>query len=809
MEKIGLDKNWFRHVGYGAFTIAGRLGNKKAAVAGPYGPESIPDVALPVRLPDDFCISMERKDDQYTNRDVGFFQGGLAKYWCNLFLKEEWKDKRLILDFDGVYMNSEYFINGYHLGKHPYGYTPFHIDINDGTVFGQDNILRVDIQADHPNNRWYAGGGIYRDVHLYIADKVYIRPWNMFIKTPTVGKHSIVECHYFIENDLTEDKEIKICLQVFDEETVVAKTDEIFFLKAKEALEAVSLIEVDDCRLWSVEEPNLYRLQSTITLDDETIDEGEYRFGIREIQIDSVNGFRLNGKEMKLYGGCLHCEKGSLGLKDYRAAEKRRLMKLKELGFNAIRTSHNPPSETFLNLCDELGLLVLDETFDTFLEMKSAKDYHLYFENWWEKDLTLHVQRERNHPCVWCYSLGNEIKDLYKPYGVEYAKKIVKRYHELDDTRPVMSAVNGMSAIGYDGKAPDNTIMFGYHEFDLRKDGIIFKDKVVEGEADPWGDQTKDLFELFDIAGQNYMHRRAEHDHDKFPERIIVTTESCPYDILDAWDVTKRCSALIGNFAWNAADFIGEAGMARTTYKEEDLSYCFNVPFPWITSFQGDLDLALERKPQSFYRSVVWGLEDLKLFVTRPEYGTGRPYTNGWSWDPVVDDWTFDEKYIGEKVRCSVYTNGDRVEFYLNDKKVSEEDVRRKVAEAIITYEPGTLKAIAYKDGRKIGEDTLVTTGEADHISLEKETIEDLTFIKVKVCDKQGRLVKNKNYEISVHVQDGELIGLDSGNPCTAENYGTGKRFTYNGILIATIDQGIVEFNCPELTGAKINIERN
>jgi beta-galactosidase len=458
----------------------------------------------------------------------GFTTGGTGWYRKRFTLPAAQKGKRVILQFDGVYMNAEVWLNGQSLGNHPYGYTSFWFDITDKIKFDTQNLIAVKVRNEGENSRWYTGSGIYRHVWLTVTDPVHIAQWGTAITTPDVTPSSArVNSKTTVQNETATESNVTLITRVINKAGA-----EISRAEAKRSISAGSTyvfdqnITVSSPVLWSVETPNLYTAITDVITNNQLADRTETSFGIRTIAFDVANGFLLNGKPMKLKGGCIHHDNGPLGARAYDRAEERRVELLKKSGFNAIRSSHNPPSPAFLDACDRLGMLVIDETFDMWREAKNPADYHLYFNDWWQRDVASMVLRDRNHPSVFIWSIGNEIPERGRPEGVKTSKMLVDYVKSLDPSRSVTAAVNSLQ--------PDK---------------------------DPY-------FATLDLAGYNYAfggdhNTRSLHevDHERVPGRIIIGTESYPLEAFGAWMEVEDHPYVIGDFVWTAWDYIGEASI--------------------------------------------------------------------------------------------------------------------------------------------------------------------------------------------------------------------------------------------------------
>ena len=516
--------------------------------------------------------------------------------------------------------------------------------------------------------------------------------------------------------------------------------------------------------LWSTDTPTLYKAISEIYSKDILVDKVETIFGIRTIKFDAVDGFRLNGISMKLKGGCYHHDNGPLGAKSYDRAEERRVELLKASGYNAIRCSHNPPSPAFLDACDRLGMLVIDESFDMWREQKNPYDYHLYFNDWWERDIDNMVLRDRNHPSVIIWSIGNEIPNRHTPEVVAVAKMLGDRVRLLDPTRPVTSAVN-----------------------DLKPD------------KDPY-------FATLDIAGYNYAsggdHNKKtiySDDHKRVPERIMAGLESYPLEAFGAWMDVVDNPYVIGDFVWTAWDYIGEASIGWRGYMQEK-----NF-FPWNLAFCGDIDICGWKRPQSYYRDALWMTNQLSLFVTPPvpsfEPNPNRMSWSKWHWFDAVADWNW-KGYENKPFEVNVYSSCEEAELFLNGKSLGKKPTNRStrfMANWNVPYQDGELSAIGYNKGKQVSSAALRTAGEPAQIKLtaDRESIiadgQDLAYVTVQLVDGNG--IPNPKAENLVKFEiegPGSIVGVGNANPVSLESYVLPQRKAWQGrcmVIVKSNDQ--------------------
>ncbi|MDY2602466.1 MAG: glycoside hydrolase family 2 TIM barrel-domain containing protein [Eubacteriales bacterium] len=729
-----------------------------------------------VNLPHDYIIEKHRDPLAVSGAATGFYPGGDGCYTKDFDLPETWQDKTVLLMVDGAYMNSEVTLNGDLLNLHPYGYTAYTVDLTDH--LRAKNSLMITTRCTQPNTRWYSGAGLYRSVGVLVGGKTYVHPWDVFITTPEVSPERAVIQVSFEVTGPCENGVIRARAESESGEIVAAGQ------AALENGKALLTMSVAQPELWDVDAPALHTLRWTLLENGETLDAGEASFGIRKIEIDPKNGFRLNGKPMKLRGGCIHHDNAMLGACAYPDAECRKIRRLKDAGYNAIRTAHNPPSSALLTACDQIGMLVLDESFDMWRTGKNPMDYHLWFEDWWQRDTAAMVKRDRNHPCIYCWSIGNEIGEMLGTSNGAYWARVQADYvRALDPTRPVSASANGFVA-------PDPEKPPKPHDFQAELVGKPVMGLPKDGE-DEWGRQTEEPAKALDLFGYNYLYGRYAYDAEKFPERVIHATETHSFHMYDYWQACLKNANCIGDFTWTAYDNLGEAGAGRVLYDPEGIKKGFMGAWPWLSCYQGDLDLIGDARPQNFYRRVLWGLDKGVHLFTTPPCRTGKPfYGMGWHWEDVLRSWTFDEAEIGKPVNAQAYADCDEVEFYVNGRLAGKAVPVEYKAACEIPYEKGTLEVRAITGGQVVATDRLETTGEPAAIVLTPEMASvsangmDLIYIRAEVVDAEGRAVTHRDVKLTVEVSGAAtFLGIGSGNPCTDEDY-THARNTFRGAAL-------------------------
>ncbi len=705
-----------------------------------------------VDLPHDYSISQKRTADAPGGPTNGFFQGGFAEYRKELTLD----GGHYILDFDGAYMHTTVSLNGKELAFHPHGYTPLLVDITDEVKVGEVNSLVVTTDALQCSTRWYSGAGLYRDVALWTGGDVRIEPWDIYVTTPTLDSVH-VDCKVASDRDAT----VTVKYEILDGDAVLFTKCATVDLKSG----AKTTADIDFTSLalepWSPDSPKLYVLRTTILDGKVELDVDVERFGVRTVSVDVENGLLFNGKTLKLKGGCIHHDHGVLGAAEFPTACRRKLTKLKAVGFNALRIAHNPPSTVLMDIADELGLILMDEAFDCWKRPHGGEhNYFNYFEEYWARDIAAMVRRDRKHTSVIAFSTGNEVPESQlRVEGGEISKMLADEVRKHDTSRIVTSCTYQSS------------------------------------KNEEWVVNTENYFAPLDMCGYNYLYRRYATERELFPNRVIWGSETQVLNFYDSWQATLDNSHVVGDFTWTAYDNLGENGAGRFLWAREGETHRITLmPYPWRCCYQGDFDIAGYRRPQSFFREAVWGkIPAQRIFTTHPEhYGEGFSGT-GWHWYDVHESWTFDGCYIGKPVKCEVYTTADEVEWLLNGEVVGRTAPVKAIATIDIPYAPGTLMARTFKDGRLYGECTLHTVGAASKLVLSPETStliadnRDLCYVDIDVCDERGDRVTDSEVELVCTVEGGELMGIFGGNPKNEDEYTSNVCHAYDGRAVAII----------------------
>lgn len=713
-------------------------------------------------LPHDWSIEGAPGPHNPSKGAGGYFPTGIGWYRKHFTAPPSWKGRQITLFFEGVYMNAKVFINGHLLGIHPYGYTGFYFDLSPWLQWSAENTIAVRVDNDEQINcRWYSGSGIYRHVRMAVKDSVHIDPWQVAITTPRATREkATVNIDALLRNDGASTADVVLSARVIDRNhKVVAAKAVSMWLPAKGEAHATPAFAIAKPLLWSVDNPALYQLRLELIQNGKRKDEYACSFGIRTIAFSTEKGFQLNGNSLKLYGGCVHHDNGCLGAAAFDRAEERKVALLKSAGFNAVRTSHNPPSIAFLDACDRLGLLVIDEAFDGWRQAKNPYDYARYFDEWWRRDLASTVLRDRNHPSIVIWSVGNEILERKSPDAINTAKNLVSLVHQYDSIRPVTSAMTTW-------------------------------DKEWE-MYDP-------LFAVQDIAGYNYQLFRAASDHRRVPSRIIVQTESYPRDVFNNWNIIRKNTNTIGDFVWTAMDYLGESGIGKNNYPGEPQGEFWEADqFPWHGSYCGDIDVTGQRKPISHYRDILNNSkEKLYMAVHEPDPDTAKVRETLWSVSPTRESWTWPGRE-GKNTVVDVYSKCSIVRLYLNGSLAGEQIINEAgeyKTTFVLPYSPGILKAIAVEANGRRDSVTLQTAGAPSSIRLiadRKQLVadgQDLSYIAIELVDDQGTLDPNGTNRLSFQI-DGPatLAGVGNADMTDTDSYTGSSRKAWHGKALAVL----------------------
>ena len=723
-----------------------------------------------LRLPHDWSIEGKFNEKSPATVGGGALTGGMAWYRKTFLLADSEKNKNIFIDFDGIYRNSEVWINGHFLGKRPNGYISFRYNLTPFLNYGSiNNVISVKVDNSlQPNSRWYSGSGIYRNVWLISTGEAYVEHWGTFITTPEILPNAAkVHLEMQIRNSFTEGQGIQITSTILNANHQEISKSNIQFKSSKDSLFTFQNDQkVTDPVLWSLENPYLYQMVIEIRANGKPTDTYITPFGIRYFSFDVNEGFSLNGKPLKINGVCDHHDLGSLGSAVYKAALRRQIVILKGMGCNAIRTSHNPPAPELLDLCDELGMIVMDEAFDMWKFQKTPFDYHLDWDQWHKKDLEDQILRDRNHPSVMIWSIGNEINEQWDEKnltGIPIARELAAIVKSLDTTRPITSALNGPN--------PKNPLIrsgaldligFNYHHAEFADFPKNFPGKKFIGTETVSAFETRGYYEMPSDRILRYAHKS-----DSISGNGKIVNPMSSYDNMSAeWGSTHeetlrmilKYKFLSGQFIWTGFDYLGEP-----------------TPYGWPShsSYFGIIDLAGFPKDSYYLYKSVW--TDSPVLHIFPH----------WNWNPRqdVDIWAY-------------YNNADEVELYLNGKSMG---IRRKSGDELhviwkLKFEPGILKAISRKNGKTVLVQEIKTAGAPAKIILKQDRNrlitdgKDLGFITVDVVDKNGTLVPDADNLISFKVDgNAKVRAVDNGNPTSLESFQASFRKAFNGKCLVII----------------------
>jgi beta-galactosidase len=721
-----------------------------------------------VTLPHDWSIAGPVSRTEPVAGHGGYFPTGIGWYRLKFPASAAWQGRRVEIEFEGSYMNTEVWLNGVSLGKWVYGYTPFRFDLTPHLKTGADNLLsvRVDNSAQ-PNTRWYSGSGLYRPVWLRVIDPVHIPAGGVFVTTDELTHDQArLTAHVEIINSSERVHGLVLHSAILDPQgRFVVSTNLRLSLPAKGSWKSTIPLVVPKPRPWTPDSPALYqvvtRLVDETARDVQLYDAVTTRFGIRTARFSAERGFELNGGSLKLLGGNVHHDTGPLGAASFARAEERKVELLKAAGFNAVRVAHNPPSTAFLDACDRLGLLVMDEIFDGWEKKKNKQDYGTHFKECWARDVEAWVRRDRHHASVVIWSAGNEMFERGSASGQRIAREIAARIREFDTSRPVSAGVNGLA------------------------------------KPEDWP-KLDPLFAAFDIAGYNYELTRHAADHARVPERIMMAAESYQTETFANWAAMTDHPYVIGDFVWTALDYLGEAGIGRVFPPgEEAKKHWEGEMFPWHGAYCGDIDLTGWRKPISHYRNIVWDRgEKLHAAVFAPAPGGGNWNVTPWSLPPALPSWTWPGQE-DKPLKIEVYSRHEAVRLELNGKSLGEKPTTRAQefkAEFTVPYAAGELKAIGLRDGKPVETFVLKTAGKPAKLRLtadrEKLTSggQDLVFVTVEALDASGLWQSQADSRVTFKVEGaGSLAAAGTGDMKSLDSYQGPERALFQGRALAVV----------------------
>ena len=779
-----------------------------------------------VNLPHDYMIESDVFPEAVSGPASGYYNAGVAHYVKEIDIPSEWEGERIALRLDGAMMNATVEVNGSLACLQHYGYAPFETDITRLVYPGEKNRLYITVNPSmQPNSRWYSGAGLFRGVEIAHMPKLHIAFGGLAGYTKKIEyqadgtpETAFLQVTAEIRNEYAENRLAEVTFALIDDRTgeTVRASRTVTQVQAMSGGTARMTLTVDAPRLWDAECPNLYRLQASVKdagtfrtrivpSDPQTEDSESVLFGIRTIEADVKHGLRINGRSVKLRGGCLHHDNGPIGAVTVYDAEARKIRKMKDVGFNAIRTTHNPPSSALIEACDRLGMYVFDEAFDVWGMGKQPGDYNQFFAADWEKDLAAFVRRDRCHPCVTLWSTGNEIGERGGLNdGYVWAARLAETIRGIDPSRPVSNGIcsfwNGL----------DDTLQAEQ----MRRWKESSQSSGLQN-ADPggkkdllWEQYTEGFANGLDVVGYNYMENKYGQDHEMFPERVILGSENYPKEIGMHWPMIEKTPWVIGDFTWTAWDYIGEAGIGKASFYEPGDPrigdpWGAGSPFPWRTANDADFDVTGRIRPQGVYRRIVWGSRETGLFSYDPAVYDKNETLSSWGFPGVWARWNW-QGQEGRAVRAVVFSSAEEVELIVNGRSQG----RKKAGEALshemplsfvfeTVYEPGTIEAVSYTGGREVSRAGITTAGRPAAIRLTAETEgmkadgESLCYVNVELIDENGTVVPDAEVPLSAEITGAaELAGFGSGNPVTEENYSRGRFTSYLGRALGVLRAG-------------------
>lgn len=763
--------------------------------------------AVAVTLPHDAMIREKRDKGCPSGAQSGFYPGGVYTYEKKFMAQNEWKKQDVFLEFEGIYGIARVWINGSLAAVNRNGYMGFSVDLKPWISYEHENIIRIDVDnSKQPNSRWYSGSGIYRDVNLRTGKGVYISHDKLRITTLSVNDDmAVLEVCAQLKNIIGHGLEAECLIEIKkDGQKAASNTQRVVF--RSEQMQTVRVqIPIEQPKKWSPAQPVLYECHITTRCDDEICDEAVSNFGIRVLALDPVHGLQINGETVKLRGTCIHHDNGVIGAETFKEAEWYRCKRLKEAGFNAIRSAHHPMSRAMLDACDHIGMLVMDELTDMWDKEKNTYDFSDIFEDEYNQWINHMVEKDYNHPSVIIYSVGNEIQEAGTKQGAWINRMLCNKFHELDNTRYTTNALNGLNCAGRrlgfimrdvaekfgmdshgSGSGGGSNALNSFMSLMSGEKGEFFAKHPLVSEA------LEECSQSCDITGLNYLSGRYELEHELHPAKTVLGTETYPADIENLWKLVETYPHVIGDFTWTGYDYIGEAGVGIFHY---DGNANFTSIYPERLGYIGDIDLIGNRRPISYFREIVYGLTDKPyIAVERLEHAGQTAGKTAWMFKDNISSWTW-KGFEGTTANVDVYSSGDEVELFLNDKSLGRKPAGREnhfTASYEVPYEPGTLKAVAYQKDRKLGEYVLSTAKSVTKLKVCRvtENERNIAYIKIWLVDDNGTINSQEAEKRLLHasvVGNGVLEGFGTANPSSEEDYFSDSVTTFDGSALAAV----------------------
>lgn len=701
-----------------------------------------------IQLPHDWNIGQEFDPNAGGGGSTAFLPEGIAWYRKSFVAPSDWQGRTLTLLFDGIFHQSDIYINGHHLGFRPYGFCSIYHDITPYLRYDRENVIAVRVDCTGERARWYAGAGIYRHAELLLTHPVHVDVYGTYITTPVINPdHAKVEIVTTVRNDSGTKQAVIVLNRILNAEgqPVAQSEPEVVIVLPHSNMDLKQRLSLTSPALWSIDDPTMYRMETTLSLGKEVVDRYETPFGVRSAVFDSVRGFLLNANPVKLKGVCLHFDAGALGTAVPDRSYERKLEKLKEYGCNAIRTGHHQPPKVVLDLCDRMGFVVIDEGLDKW---KSGY-YAPYFDDWWQQDLGDMILRDRNHPSVILWSIGNELAEAWDEsnVGVDRARLLQDYVHALEPSRQVMLAAQNNHQTRFAG--------------------------------------------VTDVIGYNYLEARMLSDKRKFPERVCVVTEALPYfrgeegrirsyTPLNPWQLIEENAFVAGGFIWSGVDYLGEA--ARWPSKG------------WPN---GLFDVCMTEKPSAAYHRAKWNPEPMVRIAVVDQSLDIDHGRDLWQSPKMAAHWAFPESYEGMIMEVRTVTNCETVRMYKDGNLMGEHrtsDFTNNTIVWYLPYSPGTLEAVGYNDGHEAARYKLITATETTqaHIHVDRTILkadgQDLSHIEITLLDQTGNPVQTDDREVTVTLEGcGRFLGIDNGDLRRNRTFAGNKLNTYFGKALVVV----------------------
>lgn len=767
---------------------------------------------VPVTLPHDAMLHESRSTKNLSGKNGAWFAGWDYEYIKTFSLPDTYRQKQLVFEFESVYHDAEIYINGTKIAEYNYGYSSIYVKlpIEENHILNFSNQLNeirvIAHNAEQPNNRWYSGAGIYRPAWLYVMDAEHIELNGIKIHTTKIDPPEIVV-------DIATNTKGSLTIEILDNEKCLEKQ------QLQTTGKATQKIELPTAILWEPGTPKLYTCR--ITFGNDVMEES---FGIRMVGWDALNGFTINEKRVILRGACIHHDNGLLGACTYPEVEERRVRLLMETGYNAIRSAHNPCSKSLLEACDRLGMLVLDEYTDVWYIHKTRYDYALHMADCWQSDLKDLVNKDYNHPSVIMYSTGNEVSETAQPRGIELTSDMTKYLHELDSTRPVTCGINiffnFLSSIGLGvysddksekevenaEKSQENSQKAVGSEFYNNLAGHFGKDFMKFGATLHGSDvKTRNAFERMDIAGYNYGINRYSKDLKKYPERLILGTETFCSDAAKYLQLAEENNRIIGDFVWAGMDYIGETGVGAWEYL--DYVSASSDKSGWLTAGSGRLDILGRPLGEAGYTRIVYGVQTNPVIAVRPVNHTGEKHTpSAWKMTNAIESWGWNG-CEGRPAIVEVYTKAPYAQLFINGKSVGKAKVGKNCRKIFkTTFQQGTIAVEVYDEsGNKVGQSQLQSDENTTMLRAIPEKIDvapgELCYVLLQYTDAKGVRKPMQRGTLQLQVSGGELVAAGHACPYNPQGYLNNFTDTYYGEAMAIVraaQSGIIKITASD-----------